>query len=57
MSGSYTIETTRGPKFVQLLVQHAGPKLATYSTGTITTTASVHFAQRSRRLIWDGDVT
>jgi hypothetical protein len=30
--------------------QHAGPKLPTYSVGKPTSTASVHFAHRSRRL-------
>jgi len=33
----------------RLDIQHAGPKLATYNSGTPTTAASVHFAHRSLR--------
>ena len=33
--------------FVRLLIQHAGPKLATYSAGTISIAITVH---RNRRL-------
>src|SRR5436190_1964413 len=47
--GRYKTHAVFWPRIPFSQSQHAGPKLATYSTGSPTTAASVHFAHRPRR--------